>query len=858
MVKQFIFEQSCRLEQTGVLLLLVEQYLKEHHILRPATSTLRRIVGEQKTEARQYIFEKILSSLPKDTQRQIDLLLEVETSQASWLQRLKAVPRKPSPAALKQLTQKLEQISQTGALGVDLSWLNNNYQRSLANYVKICSAYRLRELSQPHHYAALTCFLWQTYRDTIDQIVDMYDKLVNKVYNWAEEDLIEEIKRQRQSIQDSLAMFQTVGKVILNSDVEDAAVRKTIFRKIKKEELAKQISQCSKLTITKSNHLFLGVLYRFSYLRQISKPLLEHLEFLAEPGGNSEVIRAIEVLRKMNRSGKRKLPSDVPTSFVPKKLRSLVVQEGEINKQAWECALLTVIRDEIKSANLSVATSKRFSSFDNLFISDSRWQAMRENFFAEAGLPCLSNNVGDYLKNRLNQAYDYFLSSLPNNTYAQVDSNGWRLSTDPAEKLSPLEEAKLEHLKSWLKMQMRPIKLPELLIEIDNELHFTHHFMTPAQQQMRRVSDVCSVLATIMAHGCNIGPYTMSRMTPGITYEDIQRITDWQLNEETQRGALASVVNAIANLDTSQTWGEGKTSASDGQRFAFPRKVLQQTFSPRFSDFALEFYAFVADNYAPFYSTPIECTDRDAAYVLDGLLYNESDLELEEHYTDTHGYTEINFAAFAMLGKRFCPRIKGLHRQRIYRINLEKDYGPLEPLVNRQDRTVKIDWIVDQWDRMGQFYATLKSGHTTASVALKRLNSMSRKNQFYRANRELGRVFKTEFMLQYMSQPPLRRQVRRGLLKIEQLHSLARDVAYGKRGRITVRDFHEMMRTCSCLTLILACIIYWQASEIGRVVAECLKEADGIDISLLQHVSPIEWDNVVLYGEYVIDPNLIR
>ena len=45
-------------------------------------------------------------------------------------------------------------------------------------------------------------------------------------------------------------------------------------------------------------------------------------------------------------------------------------------------------------------------------------------------------------------------------------------------------------------------------------------------------------------------------------------------------------------------------------------------------------------------------TDLDAAFVLDGLLYNESDLELEEHYTDSHGYTEINFAAFAMLGRR--------------------------------------------------------------------------------------------------------------------------------------------------------------------------------------------------------------
>jgi TnpA family transposase len=68
----------------------------------------------------------------------------------------------------------------------------------------------------------------------------------------------------------------------------------------------------------------------------------------------------------------------------------------------------------------------------------------------------------------------------------------------------------------------------------------------------------------------------------------------------------------------------------------------------------LELYTFVADNYAPFYSLPIECTYHDASFVLDGLLDNESALEIEEHYTDTQGYTEINFAAFAMLGLRFC------------------------------------------------------------------------------------------------------------------------------------------------------------------------------------------------------------
>src|SRR6202035_2917921 len=87
-----------------------------------------------------------------------------------------------------------------------------------------------------------------------------------------------------------------------------------------------------------------------------------------------------------------------------------------------------------------------------------------------------------------------------------------------------------------------------------------------------------------------------------------------------------------------------------------------------------------------------------------------------------------------------------------------------------------------------QLYASPKTGHVTASVALKRLVAFSAKNRFYHANRDLGRIFKTEFILQYLSEPELRGRIRRGLLKVEQLHALARDVFYGRRGRINARE----------------------------------------------------------------------
>jgi Tn3 transposase DDE domain len=82
------------------------------------------------------------------------------------------------------------------------------------------------------------------------------------------------------------------------------------------------------------------------------------------------------------------------------------------------------------------------------------------------------------------------------------------------------------------------------------------------------------------------------------------------------------------------------------------------------------------------------------------------------------------------------------------------------------------------------------------------------------------------------------------------------------RARRTGLEFavalHEQMNSCSCLTLLLACVVYWQAKEISRVLKMGIPEGEDINISLLEHVSPIEWENVILYGQYVLNPDDIR
>ncbi|MCP4899241.1 MAG: Tn3 family transposase, partial [bacterium] len=642
----FIFDKACRLEQTHSLLGLLKAYLKQHGILEPADDTLQRLIQRERTKARQYIFEKITSLSGGPLREKLDALLAVQDAPYSDLHRLKQAPRSPSPPAALKLIDKLKYVEAMSVLDLDLSWLNNNYQRSLARYARRCTASRLRELAGERRYAVLVCFLHQLYRSTVDDLVAMYDKLMTKIENKAEAEIDKHAKRRRKQLRGALASFHAMSSVLLDESVADDELRPAIFKAVSQEKLKEQIAEIETWLSGKHSHTFNLVVERFSYLRQFAPQLLEQLKLEKQTNSSSTVLEAVDLLRELNRTGKRKLPDDAPIDFLSKTMQALVQKDGEVGRAAWECAVMTAVRNEIKAGNLAVRQSKRFVHVDDFLMPDDQWASIRAGFFERAGLPKDAEDVSEYLTTRLNRAFDDFLEYLPENSYASLNDKGWQVSRDPAETLEKDAEARLVQLEAHLKQKMRVVKLPRLLVEVDNELRFTRHFMTAAQQDAPEVQDVRAIIATVMAHGCNIGPYTMARLTNGVSYNHIKHLTDWMLTEESQRSALAQVVNAIGRLDITQAWGTGKTSSSDGQRFAMRRKLLQQTYSQKFNDFALEFYSFVADNYAPFYSTPIECTDRDAAYVLDGLLYNESDLAPEEHYTDAHGYTEINFAAF--------------------------------------------------------------------------------------------------------------------------------------------------------------------------------------------------------------------
>ena len=247
----------------------------------------------------------------------------------------------------------------------------------------------------------------------------------------------------------------------------------------------------------------------------------------------------------------------------------------------------------------------------------------------------------------------------------------------------------------------------------------------------------------------------------------------------------------------------------------------------------------------------INAAVRDATHVLDGLLYHESDLRIEEHYTDTAGFTDHVFALCHLLGFRFAPRIRDLADKRLYIPGKASQWPTLSPLIGGSINTKLVEQQLEEVLRLA---ASIQQGTVTASLILRKLGSYPRQNSLALALREIGRMERTLFMLEWLRDPVLRRRVTAGLNKGEAHNALARAVCFNRLGEIRDRSFENQRHRASGLNLLVAAITLWNTVYLERA-AEIMAKSDAFDPALLQHVSPLGWEHVNLTGDYTWHTN---
>ena len=175
-------------------------------------------------------------------------------------------------------------------------------------------------------------------------------------------------------------------------------------------------------------------------------------------------------------------------------------------------------------------------------------------------------------------------------------------------------------------------------------------------------------------------------------------------------------------------------------------------------------------------------------------------------------------------------------------------YEALKPMIGG---TLNIKHVRAHWDEILRMATSIKQGTATASLMLRKLGSYPRQNGLAVALRELGRIERTLFILDWLQSVELRRRVHAGLNKGEARNALARAVFFNRLGEIRDRSFEQQRYRASGLNLVTAAIVLWNTVYLERAANALRGHGQAVDDGLLQYLSPLGWEHINLTGDYL-------
>ncbi len=832
-------------DRPSVLLQQASERLYKHRFVRPAITTMERMVMHARQQADQLTYQLLGSSLDDDTCQQLDMLLQPDVTTGytplSWLRRQ---ARGYNADDILDALAKLKMVQEFAIDEWDIAAIPPARIQHLAQIARRSSNQALQRKAIYQRYPTLMAFIADARERLIDEILDLYDHRIAQTERDAKNDLHEYQLSITESLQQQVWYLGGMARVVLDDEITDTAVRSRIFEIVSRKQLEQFLEEIEELQQVKDQLHFFG--NRYSYLRRFFPTLLTALQFYPHQPPDS-LVDGLGILRELNvTSDKPKFLYKVPVDFVPVAWRSRVVnRDGSVNRRWYELCIMVELRDALRSGRIWVEHSRRYTNLENYLIPKERWDGLRTVFLD------LVNNTGDggqrlsQLQVQLEDAFRQLDDQLP-------DDNALRMENGKI-ILTPFKGEKEETPLSYQVQSLLPhLQLAELLHEVDTWTKFSQHFQhaggsTPRIENLNR-----HLYAVLLSQARNIDFQQMVDIAD-ISYRQLIWCNNWYVREETLQDATNDVVNFQYRQPLSHYWGDGRFSSSDGQRFEVAVRTQNATPLPRYFGFGrgLTFLTWTSNQYSQYGTLVTPPTHRESAYTLDKILDNDDiELDIKEHTTDTEGYTDLIFALFDLLGMQFAPRLKDISTTNLYCLDPTIAYRHVQSIITRK---INRDLILKHWNEILRLAASLKLKWVTASLIIRKLQSFPQQHVLTRALQDYGRLVKTIFILRYFSNEIYRRRIATQLNKGEKVHALRAHLFSASRGRIRKKYPDEHINQANCLNLITNAIITWNTVYMQATLDYLHEQGLNISEAELAHLSPARFEHINIHGKYLFD-----
>ena len=820
--------------------------LRDRRVLLPAINTIEHLGLTGRRIARRRAESALLSGLDPEKLETLDALLEVDPAIGQTrLHWLRSGPDAPGADNLVGLTERIAFLRSLGINPRLQARISSGRWEQMVREGDAAPAWLAEDYSASRRRATIVAQIIKIGQKLTDDAVMMFIKLMGRLYSKVNNQKKQRHMDVRLETSQALRLFLDTIVALQTANDTDEDAPATVNRQVGWHRLLQIKPGLEAMVESAGASPLVLAVEQHGNIRKFAGSFLQAFTFKSRRR-HDPLLAAVAALQLLYAEGRRLLPDRVPVGHLGPTEKKLIFEEGKPDRRLYEIATLTHLRDRLHRRDVWVEGSRSFRPIDEDLMPKPTFAVLKEENQLGLGVP----SDGAAWLAEVGQTMDTNLKRLAwQARFGKLDGvrmeNGTLIVTPLASNVPAAAAA----LNAEITEMYPLVEVPDLLREVHEWTGFADQFTHVRTGDVPQ--NVAAMLAGVLADGTNLGPKRMAGASKGISAHQIGWMRSFHARSDTYRAAQAAVTDAHTRHPHSQIWGEGRTASSDGQFFrASDRAARRGDINLHYgSEPGTKFYSGLSDQYGYYSILPISPTESEAVYVLDGLFDHDTILEIEELFTDTGGASDHVFALFCLIGRRFSPRLRNIKDRKFHTFEKADSYPTL---ANHIGAPINTALIMEHWDELLRLAASIMTRAVAPSTILKWCSS-SKSSELAKALRELGRIERTMFMIEWYSSPALRRRCQAGLNKGEAAHKLKRAVFFHERGEIRDRSFDSQAYRASGLNLVVSAIVHWNTVYLSRATAHLRQQGRHIPDELLKHVSPLSWEHINLTGIYSWD-----